>query len=66
MREFGKPAIDAETIIRCSVHDSLERETAQTVKAIKAHIAKGDRAAEKSEQHYIAAGQQPKRTKGKA
>ena len=29
----------------------------QIIAAIKAHIAKGDKAAEKSEQHYIAAGQ---------
>jgi hypothetical protein len=28
----------------------------QLVRTIKAHIAKGDRASEKSEQHYIAAG----------
>lgn len=29
---------------------------AQLIKTIKAHIAKGEKAAEKSEQHYIAAG----------
>jgi len=29
----------------------------QIVRNIKAHIAKGDKAAEKSEQHYIAAVQ---------
>ena len=30
---------------------------AQLIRTIKAHIAAGDKAAEKSEQHYIAAGQ---------
>jgi hypothetical protein len=35
----------------------------QLIRAIKAHIAKGDRAAEKSEQHYIAAGQYLKQLK---
>jgi hypothetical protein len=35
----------------------------QLVKHIKAHIAAGDRAAEKSEQHYIAAGQHLKTLK---
>jgi hypothetical protein len=35
----------------------------QLVRAIKAHIAKGDKAAEKSEQHYIAAGQHLKTLK---
>ena len=28
----------------------------QLIRTIRAHIEKGDRAAEKSEQHYIAAG----------
>jgi hypothetical protein len=36
---------------------------AQLVTTIKAHIAKGDKAAEKSEQHYIAAGQHLKTLK---
>jgi hypothetical protein len=35
----------------------------QLVKVIKTHIAKGDMAAEKSEQHYIAAGQHLKTLK---
>jgi len=35
----------------------------QIVRNIKAHIAKGDKAAEKSEQHYIAAGQHLKTLK---
>jgi hypothetical protein len=35
----------------------------QLVEAIKAHISKGDKAAEKSEQHYIAAGQHLKTLK---
>jgi hypothetical protein len=30
---------------------------ARLISTIKAHIAKGDKAAEKAEQHYIAAGQ---------
>jgi hypothetical protein len=57
LRTPGNPAVDPETKVRCSVQAFLLRETEQAVKAIKAHIAKGDRAAEKSEQHYIAAGQ---------
>jgi len=36
---------------------------AQLISRIKAHIEKGDRAAEKSEQHYIAAGQHLKTLK---
>lgn len=35
----------------------------QLVKTIKAHIAAGDRAAEKSQQHYISAGQHLKELK---
>src|SRR5262249_1827028 len=35
----------------------------QLVRAIKAHIERGDKAAEKSEQHYIAAGQYLKQLK---
>jgi hypothetical protein len=35
----------------------------QLIRIIKAHIAKGDKAAEKSEQHYIAAGQHLKALK---
>jgi len=35
----------------------------QLVRLIKAHIAKGDKAAEKAEQHYIAAGQYLKQLK---
>jgi hypothetical protein len=35
----------------------------QIIRAIKAHIAKGDHASEKAEQHYIAAGQHLKTLK---
>ena len=35
----------------------------QLVRTIKTHIAKGDKAVEKSEQHYIAAGQHLKTLK---
>src|SRR5262249_24168382 len=36
---------------------------AQLTSTIKAHIAKGDKAADKAEQHYIAAGQHLKQLK---
>jgi hypothetical protein len=39
------------------------RKSESLIKTIKAHIAKGDKAAEKSEQHYIAAGQHLKTLK---
>jgi len=38
-------------------------EQEQLIKTIKTHIAKGDKAAEKSEQHYISAGQHLKTLK---
>jgi phage N-6-adenine-methyltransferase len=44
-------------------HAMNSAETNQLVAAIKAHIAKGDRATEKAEQHYIAAGQHLKALK---
>jgi hypothetical protein len=44
-------------------NSSASRTQAQLITTIKAHIAKGDKAAEKAEQHYIAAGQHLKRLK---
>jgi hypothetical protein len=40
-----------------------DQERPRLIKTIKAHIEKGDKAAEKSEQHYIAAGQHLKTLK---
>ncbi len=44
-------------------NSSASRTQAQLITTIKAHIAKGDKAAEKAEQHYIAAGQHLKTLK---
>lgn len=44
-------------------NSSASRTQAQLITTIKAHIAKGDKASEKAEQHYIAAGQHLKTLK---
>jgi len=43
---------------------SANANQAQLIKTIKAHIAKGDKAREKADQHYIAAGKYLKELKG--
>lgn len=58
-QKFDQP--DSKTDLQNN--SSASRTQAQLITTIKAHIAKGDKAAEKAEQHYIAAGQHLKTLK---